>query len=197
MKKDEANRYELVAPAMPKIASTIANRIAQHRGFVVPPMSKSMLRRPLGAKSGSPLKRLATMKSDKVDSTAKVAPRPIPLAAKTSSPTEKEETTQVDSCEKSTKPVFGKVAKIYALLKPDLLEDMDVCAKLVDSVRGVICPSSFVKHSTQYRNTALLAMIQKMAIMAAESTFLDQEDTKAVNKVQRLSKLKHILLSRR
>lgn len=37
----------------------------------MPPMSKSVLRRPLGAKSGSHLEGLAIMKSDKVDSVAK------------------------------------------------------------------------------------------------------------------------------
>ncbi|KAM2565055.1 hypothetical protein TB2_013289 [Malus domestica] len=79
-------------------------------------------RRLLGAKSGSPLERLAIMKSDKVDTAAKVAPRPIPYAAETDSLAGNEETTRVGSCEKSTKPVFGEAAEIYVLLKPDLLK---------------------------------------------------------------------------
>ena len=56
------------------------------------PVSKSMPRRPLRAKSGSSSERLATMKNDKVDSDAKVAPRPTSFAAETGSPAEKEET---------------------------------------------------------------------------------------------------------
>ncbi|MBT0984611.1 hypothetical protein KJ032_26655, partial [Salmonella enterica subsp. enterica serovar Typhimurium] len=67
-------------------ASTIANRIAQRKGSVVPPVSNYVPRRLLGAKSGSPLERLAIMKSDKVDSAAKVAPKPAPFAAEIDSP---------------------------------------------------------------------------------------------------------------
>ena len=54
------------------MACSIAYRITQHRGFSVPLVSKPVLRRSLGAKSGSPLEKLTTMKSDKVDFTAKV-----------------------------------------------------------------------------------------------------------------------------
>ncbi|KAB2600204.1 hypothetical protein D8674_010475 [Pyrus ussuriensis x Pyrus communis] len=76
-KNDRVARSKLVMPAMPKVTSTIANRIAQHRGFIVPSLRKFMPRRPLGAKFGSPMERLATMKSDKVDSVAKVVPKPL------------------------------------------------------------------------------------------------------------------------
>ena len=60
---------------------------------------------------------------------------------------------------------------------------MDVCARFVDGVKGIIGPSSFVKHTSEYRRTALLTMMQKMAILAAESMVLDQEDTKAAKEV--------------
>ena len=63
------------------------------------------------------------------------------------------------SCEKSTKPVSGNAAEFCALLKQDMLEDMDACAELVDGIRGIICPSSFVNYTTKYRRTALLAMM--------------------------------------
>ncbi|KAM2796321.1 hypothetical protein COP1_007457 [Malus domestica] len=63
-----------------RIASTIVDRITQRRGPVMPPLPKSVPRRPLGGKSSSPLKGLAIMKSDKVDSTTKVALRPTPSA---------------------------------------------------------------------------------------------------------------------
>ncbi|KAM1884967.1 hypothetical protein ACFX14_037701 [Malus domestica] len=60
-----------------------AERIAHRRGFFVPPMPKFVPRCSLGVKSGSPLERLAVMKSDKVDSTAKVALRPTPSTVET------------------------------------------------------------------------------------------------------------------
>ncbi|KAM1352600.1 hypothetical protein ACFX2H_032182 [Malus domestica] len=101
-KKDETARSEPVIPIMPKMASMIAQR----RDSIVPLVPKSIPRRMLGAKSGSPLERLTTMKSDKVDSTAKVAPGPIPLAIETGSLAKKEESAYMGSCEKSTNPVF-------------------------------------------------------------------------------------------
>ncbi|KAM1054488.1 hypothetical protein EV1_001756 [Malus domestica] len=126
---------------MSRMASTIGDRIAQRKGHVMPLVPKSVPRHLLGAKSGSPLERLAIMKSDKVDSTSKVVPRPIPPAAVTDSPARKEETTRVGSCEKSTKPDSREAAEIYVLLKPDLLEDMDVYAKFVNDVKGIVRPS--------------------------------------------------------
>ncbi|KAM1192772.1 hypothetical protein ACFX2G_013321 [Malus domestica] len=62
-----------MTPAVSKVASSIADRIAQQ------------------AKSGSSLERLTTMKSDKVDSAAKVVPKPIPQAAEIDSSAEKKE----------------------------------------------------------------------------------------------------------
>ncbi|KAM1444897.1 hypothetical protein ACFX2I_040990 [Malus domestica] len=176
-KKDEATRSEPVMPTMPKVANTIANRIAQHRDCVVPLVPKSVTRHSLGVKSGSYLERLATMKSDKVDSAAKVTQRPTPLTA------EKDETARVDSCEKSTKLVYGEATEIHALLKPDLLKDMDPYVKFIDGIKGVVCPSSFMKHTTQYKRTALLAMMQKTKILVGESMFLDQKDTKATKEM--------------
>ncbi|RXI03199.1 hypothetical protein DVH24_003851 [Malus domestica] len=68
---------------------------------------KSVPRRLLGSKSGSPLERLATMKSDKVDRVAKMAQWPTLLVAETSSPAEKDEIARLGSCEKSTKLITG------------------------------------------------------------------------------------------
>ncbi|KAM1630650.1 hypothetical protein ACFX2K_018755 [Malus domestica] len=158
-RKNEAARSELVAPTMSRMANTIADRIAQRKGHVIPPMPKSILRCMLGANFSSPLERLATMNSDKVDFVAKVAPRPTPFATETDSPARKEETARVGSCEKSIKPAYGEAAEICVLLKLDLLDDIDVCAKFVDGGRKVVCPSSFAKHMTQYRMTALFAMM--------------------------------------
>ena len=65
----------------------------------MPLVPKSVPRHLLRAKSSLPLEKLAIMKSDKVDSAAKVALRPTSLAAKTNSPAEKDETARVGSCE--------------------------------------------------------------------------------------------------
>ena len=149
----------------------------------MPPVLKSVPKRSLGAKFSSPLERLATMKSNKVDFASKVGPRPIHLVVEIGSPAEKEEIARVCSCEKFTKPFSGEVTEIYAFFKPYLLKDMDECVKLVDGFRGVLCPSSFAKHATQYRMTALLAMMQKTTILEAKSMFLDQEDTKVAKEM--------------
>ncbi|KAM2352227.1 hypothetical protein ACFXTH_006933 [Malus domestica] len=99
------------------------------------------------------------MKNDKVPLLIKVASKPIPSAVKTDLFVEKNETARAGSREKSTKSVSGEVTEICAFFKPDLLEDMDVCAKFVDGVKRVVGPSSFAKYTTEYRRTALLAMM--------------------------------------
>ena len=53
-------------------------------------MLKSVPRRPLRAKSGSHLEKLAIIKSNEMDSIAKVAPRPTSSATETDSPAGKE-----------------------------------------------------------------------------------------------------------
>ncbi|KAM1185201.1 hypothetical protein ACFX2G_014830 [Malus domestica] len=116
---------------------------------------------------------------------AKVAPKLVPSTIETNLSAEVNETTRVDGSEKSTKSVYREVPEIYALLKPDLLEDMDVCAKFVDGIKWIVGPSSFAKHTTGHKRTAILAMMQKTVILAAESMFLDQENTKAAKEVAR------------
>ncbi|KAM2999031.1 hypothetical protein FF2_040617 [Malus domestica] len=56
------------------------------------------------------------MKSDKVPSLAKVAPKPTPFAVKTYSPAKSNETARAGSC---------------------LLEGVDACAKFIDDIKGV------------------------------------------------------------
>ncbi|KAM1620229.1 hypothetical protein ACFXTN_017227 [Malus domestica] len=126
---------------------------------------------------------LATMKSDKVDSATKVAPKPILLAAKIDSLAEKKETARMGSYEKSIMPASGEAVEICVFLKPDLHEDIDACVTFVDDVKWVVCPSSFAKQTTKCKKIALLAIMQKMTILATESMLLDQEDTKAVEDV--------------
>ncbi|KAM1579325.1 hypothetical protein ACFX1Z_040779 [Malus domestica] len=115
-RKNEAARSEPVASAMSRMAGMIVDRIAQRKGPVMPPVPKSAPRCPLGAKSSSPLEKLAIMKSDNVDSAAKVALRPTPSAAEIDSSAGKNETARVGSCEKSIKPSFGEAAKICVFL---------------------------------------------------------------------------------
>ncbi|KAM2100325.1 hypothetical protein ACFX1T_027485 [Malus domestica] len=54
-KKNKAARSEHVASSMLRMASTIVDKIAQRKGFIMPPVPKSVPGRSLGAKSGSPL----------------------------------------------------------------------------------------------------------------------------------------------
>ncbi|KAM1236764.1 hypothetical protein ACFX2G_038584 [Malus domestica] len=152
----------------------------------MPPVLKFVPRRSLGAKSSSSLERLAIMKNDKVDSATKVAPRPTLLVAETDLPNRKDEIARVGCCEKSTKPASEEDTEIYAPLRPDFLEDMDAYAKFVDDVIGVVCSSSFAKHTIEYRNIALLVMMLKTAILAAEFMLLDQKDIKAAKKLAKV-----------
>ena len=174
-----------VTSAVPKAASSIADKIAQRRGLSVPPVPKFVLKRLLGVKSDSPSERLATMKSGRTPLPAKVAPKLVPSTAETKLPSERRETACASSRDKAAKPNSKEVAEICTLLKPDLLEDMDACANFVDGIKGVIGPGSFVKHTPEYRKAALLTMMQKTTILAAESMVLDQEDTKAAKEMAR------------
>ncbi|KAM2611788.1 hypothetical protein TB2_031839 [Malus domestica] len=122
---------------MSRMACTIADTIVQHKGPIIPSVSRSVPSRPLGTKFSSPLERLIIMKSDKVDFVAKVAPLSTPSAAVTDLPDGKDETARMGSCEKSTKPALREATEICVLLKPDLLEDMDACAKFVNGVRKI------------------------------------------------------------
>ena len=120
-----------------------------------------MPKRPSRAKSGSPLEKLATMKSDKVLLPTKVAPKSVPSTAEIDSSAEKMEAARSGSRERSTKSISGEAVEICALLKPDMLEDIDIYAKFVDGVKRVVGPSFFAKHTTEYMRTALLAIMHK------------------------------------
>ena len=181
--KNETAGPEPITPAIPKAASSIADKIAQRRSSSVPLVPKFTPKRPPGIKSGSPLERLAIMKGNRTPLPAKVAPQLVHSAVETKLPAEKKETACANGHDKPTRSNSKEAAKICAFLKPDLLEDTDACAKFVDGVRGIIGPSSFVKHTSEYRKTALLSMMQKTAILAAESMVLDQEDTKAAKEM--------------
>ena len=144
-KRNEATRSKNVAPTMSRMTCMIADIISQRKGPFMPLVPKSVPRRPLRAKSDSPLEKLAIIKSNNMDSVAKVAPRPASSATETDSPAGKEEIACVGNCEKSTKPASREADEICVLLKLDLLEDMDVCAKFVDGVRKVCLPKFLCK----------------------------------------------------
>ncbi|KAM2079622.1 hypothetical protein ACFX1R_027110 [Malus domestica] len=116
-KKNEVARSEHVASAMPRMACMIADRIAQRKGHFMPLVPKHVPRRPLGAKSGSPLEKLAIINSNKVDYVAQVAPRPTSSAIETDSPTGKEEPASMGSCEKSIKPASREADEILCALE--------------------------------------------------------------------------------
>ncbi|KAM1174665.1 hypothetical protein ACFX19_027763 [Malus domestica] len=156
---DKVARSVPVTPTILKVASSIADRIAQRRSSTMPPVPKFMSKYLFGVTSGSHLERLAIMKSDKVPLPAKVAQKPVPSVAETHSSAEKNDTVRAGSCEKSINFVSREAAEICAFFRPNLLEDMDVCTKFVDGVIWVVGMSSFAKHTTEYRRTALLAMI--------------------------------------
>ncbi|KAM1156450.1 hypothetical protein ACFX2B_026954 [Malus domestica] len=181
--KERTATFVPVTPITSKVASSIAEKIAQRKNSSVPLIPKFVPKRPFETKPGLPLKWLATMKSDKVPLFAKVAPKTASSAAATNSSADKNEVSRSGRLEESAKAVSGAAANTCALLKPDLLEDMDVCAKFVDGVKEIVGPSLFAKHTPEYRKTALLAMMQKSTILAAESMFLDQEDTKAAKEM--------------
>ncbi|KAM1807244.1 hypothetical protein ACFX11_030289 [Malus domestica] len=157
--KERTARFVQITPIALKGSSSIAEKIAQRRSSFVSPVLKFVSKRSSGAKSSSPLERLATMKSDKVSMPVKVVPKPASSVAATNSFAEKEETVRSGKLDESTKAVSGEVAEICVLLKPDLLEDMDICAKFVDGVKKIIGPSLFAKHTSEYRKTVLLAMM--------------------------------------
>ncbi|KAB2628989.1 hypothetical protein D8674_033784 [Pyrus ussuriensis x Pyrus communis] len=142
-----ARSITIVEPAANEATSSIPDKIARRRNFVVPPMPKFVPKHPSGTKFSSPSERLTTMKSDKVPLLAKVALKLVLSAAETDSSTEKKETACVGSCEKSTKFASGKTAEICALLKPDLLEDMDVCVKFIDGIKWVVGPKLIVAYN--------------------------------------------------
>ncbi|KAM2959910.1 hypothetical protein FF1_029668 [Malus domestica] len=142
-------------------------------------MSEFVSKHPLRAKSGSTSERLVAMKSGKVDSAGKVAPRPVSLSAMTDLSTENGKSACTCSCEKSTESEAREFPEFYALLKADLLEDVDACAKFVNNVgKVVIRLDFFAKHPTYSRRFSLIATMHKTLILAAESMCVDQDAIK-------------------
>ena len=117
---------EPMKPVAPKVTASITERLAQRKGSVTPPVSGFVSKRPSGTKSGSTLERLAAMKSGKVDYAAKVAHEPASSSTVTDSSAEKGKSARMGSCERSTESKVGEFPEVCALLKADLVEDVDV-----------------------------------------------------------------------
>ncbi|KAM1815721.1 hypothetical protein ACFX12_000203 [Malus domestica] len=174
---------EPVKPTTQKVITSIAEKLAQRKGSVTLSVFGFVSKRPSGAKSGLTFERLITMKSGKVDSATKVAPRPVLLSAVTDSSTEKGKSARMGSCERSTESEARKFLEVCALLQANLFEDIDACAKFVDSVRKVVVPSySFVKCTTYSRSTSLIATMHKTFILVVESMCVDQDAVKCAKR---------------
>ena len=71
------------------------------------------------------------MKNGKTSSSAKAAPKLVPSADEAKLSSEKREIACASGPDKSAKSNSKEAAEICVLLRPDLLEDMDVCAEFV------------------------------------------------------------------
>ena len=84
-------------------------------------------------------------------------------------------------CERSTESEAEDLPEICALLKADLLENVDACTKFVDNIgKVVVCSDSFAKLHAYSRRSSLLARIHKTLIMVAESMRVDHDAVKCV-----------------
>lgn len=111
---------------------------------------------------------------------------PVHPAASIDSTVEKEKSAHRSSCERSTKVASGEFAKICTLLKPDLLEDLEACAKFVDGIGKVVNSSSFAKNTVYSCRSSLLIMMQKTMALAAESMCVNQDEAKAAMEMELL-----------
>ncbi|KAB2630819.1 S ribonuclease [Pyrus ussuriensis x Pyrus communis] len=128
-----------------------------------------------GAKSGFASKRLAAMKSGKVDYTAKVVSRLAPPSAMTDSSAEKGKSAHMGSSERSTESEVREFPEVCALLKANLLKDVDACAKFINSVGKVVIRSdAFAKRPTYSSRSSLIATMHKTLILAAKVALVAQ-----------------------
>lgn len=147
-------------------------------------MSRFVPKRASRAKPDLASKRLTVMKSEKVDSDAKVSPGPIPLTTAAYSSDEKRKYARMGSCEKSTESVSGEFSDICVLLSANLLKDVDACTKYVDSIGKVIHSDSLTKHPAYLRRSSLFVTMQKTLILVARSMWADQDAVKSANEVE-------------
>lgn len=101
-RKKKIIKTEPVKPAAPKVAMTVAERIVQRKGSVVPHVSGFVSKRASRAKSSLVSERLVIVKSGNMDSTTKMTHEPASLSAATKSFTKKGKSARMGSYEKST-----------------------------------------------------------------------------------------------
>lgn len=70
------------------------------------------------------------------------------------------------------------------MLKANLLEDLNSCAKFVDSVVKVVCSDSFAKHPGSLTRVPLLATMEKTLILAAKPMCFGQDAVETRKKVE-------------
>ncbi|KAM2461599.1 hypothetical protein PS1_012547 [Malus domestica] len=138
-----------------------------------------------GAKFSSSSNRLAAIKSENIDYTAKVAPGPVLPSTAIGSSAEKDKSACTGSCERSTKSEAREFRKVCALMKTNLLEDIDACAKFVDSVGKVFIRSdSFAKCLAYLRRSSLIVTMHKTLILATEFMHVDKNAVKYAKKAE-------------
>ena len=98
------------------------------------------------------LKVRAAANNEDGDSTTKAVPGPA-------LPVKKETSPRISCNDQPTKQVLKEFYEIHALLKPDLLEEMEACPKFVYGVSKVVNSSFFAKCEAQSRRVSLLAMM--------------------------------------
>ncbi|KAM1217213.1 hypothetical protein ACFX2J_013416 [Malus domestica] len=96
-----------------------------------------------------------------------------------------EKSANTSSCESSTESEVGEFPKVCALLKADLLEDVNAYAKFVDSVRKVIIHSdSFAKRPAYLMMSSLIVTMHKTLILVAKSMRVDQDVVKCTKEAE-------------
>lgn len=68
------------------------------------------------------------------------------------------------------------------MLKLNLLEVTEACAKFVGGVSKVVDSSFFTRCEAHSRRSSLLAMMYKFVILAAKYTCMEQDDAKAARR---------------
>ncbi|KAM1286257.1 hypothetical protein ACFX2J_000330 [Malus domestica] len=141
-RKKEAARSKLMKLVAPKIARNVADKIAQRRSYVVPSVPWFILRLPLVPKSSPIPKVHVAAKNEGDDFIAKAVSGPTSFI-------EKEAFARMSSHHQPTEPTLGEFSEIHALIKSNLLEDTEACAKFIDGVSKVVDSSFFTRHEAQ------------------------------------------------
>ncbi|KAM2448798.1 hypothetical protein PS1_018960 [Malus domestica] len=172
---------ELELKAALKVTASIAEKLTQQKGSVMLLVSGFVSKYPSRVKSGSASKRLAAIKSGKVDFIAKVTPGHVPPTVVIDSSTKKGKSARTGNCERSTEFEAGAFLEVCMLLKANLLEDVNACAKFVNSVGKVVIRLNSLTYSMR---SSLIATMHKTLILAAEFIRIDQDAIKCAKEAK-------------